>query len=132
MRLRAINVYSAYLGDSEKTKKMTRRLREDSYFLYCDLYSVIKFVDNNLMKQLNIACDQNTDKISIQGSPDGYPQVFVPFDYQEYKALSDTKKKAFWVKQVLEIFEFLAPLMIYDAQKLDKYTTYLKETYLTK
>lgn len=132
MRLRAINVYLAYLGDSEKTKKMTRRLREDSYFLYCDLYSVIKFVDNNLMKQLNIACDQNTDKISIQGSPDGYPQVVVPFDYQEYKALSDTKKKAFWVKQVLEIFEFLAPLMTYDAQKLDKYTTYLKETYLTE
>lgn len=34
MRLRAINIFSASLGDLEKTKKRTALLRKDSDFLY--------------------------------------------------------------------------------------------------
>ena len=33
MRLKSINVYSDYLGDSDKTKAWTRKLRFDSDFL---------------------------------------------------------------------------------------------------
>lgn len=35
MRLKSINVYYDYLGDSEKTKLRTEELRADSDFLDC-------------------------------------------------------------------------------------------------
>ena len=41
MRLRAINVFSAYIGDSEETRRRTGLLRKDSDFLYVEYYNVV-------------------------------------------------------------------------------------------
>lgn len=52
MRLRAINIFSAFLGDSEKTKERTGLLRKDSDFLYLEYYNVVRYCDNDFYKAI--------------------------------------------------------------------------------
>ena len=54
MRLRAINIFSAFLGDSEKTKERIGLLRKDSDFLYLEYYNVVRYCDNDFIKQLTL------------------------------------------------------------------------------
>ena len=66
MRLKSINVYSDYLGDSDKTKALTRELRFDSDFLDHVFYDKIKYVNNSYLKQLNMCCSSSVLEICIQ------------------------------------------------------------------
>ena len=54
MRLRSINVYSEYLGDTEKTRERTRQLRVDSDFMDYIFAKNIKYIDNEYIKQYSI------------------------------------------------------------------------------
>lgn len=65
MRLRAINIFSAFLGDLEKTKERTVLIREESDFLYLEYYNVVRYCDNDFIKQLNVECDENAKEIAV-------------------------------------------------------------------
>ena len=65
MRLRAINIYSASLGDLEKTKERTILIRKESDFLYLEYYNVVRYCNNEFIKQLNVRCDENAKEIMI-------------------------------------------------------------------
>lgn len=65
MRLRAINIFSAFLGDSEKTKERIGMLRKDSDFLYLEYYNVVRYCDNDFIKQLNVECDEKAKEIAV-------------------------------------------------------------------
>ena len=76
MRLRAINIYSAFLGDLEKTKERTALIRKESDFLYLEYYNVVRFCNNEFIKQLNVSCDENAKEIAVrERNSDG--QIFV-------------------------------------------------------
>ena len=53
MRLRAINIFSAFLGDLEKTKERTVLIRKESDFLYLEYYNVVRYCDNDFIKKFN-------------------------------------------------------------------------------
>lgn len=130
MRLRAINVFSAYLGDYEKTKERTRLLRTDSDFLYAEYYKVVKYCDNDFIKQLNVECDENAPKIAVKVKHlNGYSVISMPFRFSSYQSLSDEDKKVFWVEEIEKIFCFLQPLMNYKDNKIVDFINYLNEKY---
>lgn len=130
MRLRAINVFSAYLGDSEKTKEKTRLLRNDSDFLCAEYYKVVKYCDNDFIKQLNIECDENAQEIAVKVEHlNGYSVISMPFRISSYQSLSDEDKKVFWVKEIEKIFHFVLPLMNCKSSKIVDFTNYLNEKY---
>lgn len=74
MRLRAINIFSAYLGDEEETKARTRLLRQEADFLDDEFCCKVKFYDNEFCKQLNLECDGKSKEMSIGkiGLSEGY------------------------------------------------------------
>ena len=130
MRLRAINVFSAFLGDSDKTKERTRLLREDSDFLYMEYYSVVRYCDNDFLKQLNIECDENAEKIAVKRKMiDGYPVISMPFRFSSYQSLSDEDKKVFWVEEIENVFRFILPLMTCNSDQITDFINYLKKKY---
>ena len=130
MRLRAINVFSAFLGDSDKTKERTGLLREDSDFLYMEYYSVVRYCDNDFLKQLNIECDENAEEIAVKRKTiDGYPVISMPFRFSSYQSLSDEDKKVFWVKEIENVFRFVLPLMNCNSDKITDFINYLKKKY---
>lgn len=51
MRLRAINIFSASLGDLEETKKRTALLWKDSDFIYIEYYNVVRYCDNDYLNE---------------------------------------------------------------------------------
>lgn len=48
MRLRAINIYSAFLGDLEKTKERTALIRKNQIFYILNITMWLDFVITNL------------------------------------------------------------------------------------
>lgn len=132
MHLKSINVYSAYLGNPEKTKERTRILREEAGFLDYEFATQIKYCDNEIMKQLNISCSEEIQEMYLDETAIsfGYPKVMMPFDYKKYDILSMEKKKEFWIIKIIEIFEFLYPRMKYDRDKIDNYIECLKAKYI--
>ena len=76
MRLRAINIFSAFLGDLEKTKERTVLIRKESDFLYLEYYNVVRYCDNDFIKQLNVECDENAKEIAVSlKASDGYSVI---------------------------------------------------------
>lgn len=130
MRLRAINIFSAFIGDSEETQRRTRSLRKDSDFLYREYYNVVRYCDNDFLKQLNIECDENTEEIAVKlKSKDGYPIISVPFQFSSYQILSAEEKEFFWVKKIEDVFWFVLPLMNCNSDKITDFINYLNEKY---
>ena len=130
MRLRAINVFSAFLGDSDKTKERTGLLREDSDFLYTEYYNVVRYCDNDFLKQLNIECDENAEEIAVKRKTiDGYSVISMPFRFSSYQSLSDEDKKVFWVEEIENVFRFVLPLMNCNSDKITDFINYLKKKY---
>ena len=130
MRLRAINVFSAFLGDSDKAKERTGLLREDSDFLYMEYHSVVRYCDNDFLKQLNIECDENAEEIAVKRKAiDGYPVISMPFRFSSYQSLSDEDKKVFWVEEIENVFRFVLPLMNCNSDKITDFINYLKKKY---
>ena len=85
MRLRAINVYSAFLGDLEKTKERTALIRKESDFLYLEYYNVVRYCNNEFIKQLNVSCDENAKEIAVSAkNSDGYSIIIMPFNFSSY------------------------------------------------
>lgn len=120
MHLKSINVYSAYLGNPEKTKERTKKLREETEFLDYEYATQIKYCDNKIMKQLNISCGEGIQELYLDETAlsFGYPVVMMPFNYKKYDILSMEKKQEFWIIKLIKIFEFLYPRMQYDRKKL--------------
>ena len=129
MRLKSINVYTDYLGDSGKTKARTRELRLDSDFLDYVFYDKIKYVNNSYLKQLNMCCSSSVLEICIQrDDTEGYPEVAVPFDYSQYVSMSEEEKNLYWINTVEKVFIFLETKMKCQDDKLKRYITCLRES----
>ena len=89
MRLRAINIFSAFLGDLEKTKERTVLIRKESDFLYLEYYNVVRYCDNDFIKQLNVECNENAKEIAVSlKASDGYSVITMPFNFSLYQTLS--------------------------------------------
>ena len=96
MRLRAINIFSAFLGDLEKTKERTVLIRKESDFLYLEYYNVVRYCDNDFIKQLNVECDENAKEIAVRlKASDGYSVITMPFNISLYQTLSTEEKMFF-------------------------------------
>ena len=134
MRLRAINVYSAFLGDLEKTKERTALIRKESDFLYLEYYNVVRYCNNEFIKQLNVSCDENAKEIAVSAkNSDGYSVITMPFNFSSYSILSSEEKNAFWVKEISKVFNFVLPLMKCESdKKIVDFIDYLKEKYIKK
>ena len=134
MRLRAINVYSAFLGDLEKTKERTALIRKESDFLYLEYYNVVRYCNNEFIKQLNVSCDENAKEIAVSAkNSDGYSVITMPFNFSSYQILSSEEKNAFWVKEISKVFNFVLPLMKCESdKKIIDFIDYLKEKYIKK
>lgn len=134
MRLRAINVYSAFLGDLEKTKERTALIRKESDFLYLEYYNVVRYCNNEFIKQLNVSCDENAKEIAVSAkNSDGYSVITMPFNFSSYQILSSEEKNAFWVKEISKVFNFVLPLMKCESdKKIVDFIDYLKEKYIKK
>ena len=131
MRLRAINIYSAWLGDEEDTKKRTRLLRRDADFLDYEFARKVRFYDNDFCRQLNIACDEKATEILVSNPGiEGYPTVTIPFDFSVYEGLTDIGRKIYWVVEIKRIFAFLSDKMNGKSQKISKFVEYLESKYL--
>ena len=131
MRLRAINIYSAYLGNEDDTKRRTRQLRRDADFLDYEFAEKVRFYDNDFCRQLNIACDERATEILISNSGiEGYPTVTIPFDFSVYEGLTETDRKIYWVKKIKRIFIFLSDKMNGKAQKIRDFIEYLENKYI--
>lgn len=131
MRLRAINIFSAFLGDSEKTKERTGLLRKDSDFLYLEYYNVVRYCDNDFIKQLNVECDEKAKEIAVTLKlSDGYSVITMPFNFSLYQSLSTEDKKFFWVKEIIKVFNFVLPLMNCKSnKKISDFINYLNDKY---
>lgn len=134
MRLRAINIYSAFLGDLEKTKERTALIRKESDFLYLEYYNVVRFCNNEFIKQLNVSCDENVKEIAVrERNSDGYSVITMPFDFSSYQTLSLEEKNAFWVEEIIKVFNFVLPLMKCESdKKIIDFIDYLKEKYIKR
>ncbi|WP_304681023.1 hypothetical protein [uncultured Clostridium sp.] len=134
MRLRAINIYSAFLGDLEKTKERTALIRKESDFLYLEYYNVVRFCNNEFIKQLNVSCDENAKEIAVrERNSDGYSVITMPFDFSSYQTLSLEEKNAFWVEEIIKVFNFVLPLMKCESdKKIIDFIDYLKEKYIKR
>ena len=128
MRLRAINIYSAFLGDLEKTKERTALIRKESDFLYLEYYNVVRFCNNEFIKQLNVSCDENAKEIAVrERNSDGYSVITMPFDFSSYQTFSLEEKNAFWVEEIIKVFNFVLPLMKCESdKKIIDFIDYLK------
>lgn len=131
MRLRAINIYSAFLGDLEKTKERTSLIRKESDFLYLEYYNVVRYCDNEFIKQLNVRCDENAKKIVVnEKNSDGYSEITMPFNFSSYQTLSTEEKKTFWAEEITKVFNYVLPLMKCESnKKIIDFLDYLKEKY---
>lgn len=131
MRLRAINIFSAFLGDLEKTKGRTGLIRKESDFLYLEYYNIVKYFDNDFIKQLNVECDENAKEIAVSLKvSDGYSIITMPFNFSLYQSLSPEDKKVFWVQEITKVFNFVLPLMNCKSdKKIIDFITYLNEKY---
>ena len=134
MKLRAINVFSAFLGDLEKTKERTALIRKESDFLYLEYYNVVRFCNNEFIKQLNVSCDENAKEIAVrERNSDGYSVITMPFDFSSYQTLSLEEKNAFWVEEIIKVFNFVLPLMKCESdKKIIDFIDYLKEKYIKR
>ena len=134
MKLRAINVFSAFLGDLEKTKERTALIRKESDFLYLEYYNVVRFCNNEFIKQLNVSCDENAKEIAVrERNSDGYSVITMPFDFSSYQTLSLEEKNAFWVEEIIKVFNFVCPLMKCESdKKIIDFIDYLKEKYIKR
>lgn len=134
MRLRAINIYSAFLGDLEKTKERTALIRKESDFLYLEYYNVVRFCNNEFIKQLNVSCDENAKEIAVrERNSDGYSVITMPFDFSSYQTLSLEEKNAFWIEEIIKVFNFVLPLMKCESdKKIIDFIDYLKEKYIKR
>lgn len=130
MRLRAINVYSSFLGEEHKTKDRTGFLREESDFLYHELYKTTKYINNNYCKQLNLCCNENVNGI-VLGSydSDGYPQIELPFCMDNYMKKTAFEKGLFWVNSLKEVLYLLAEQYEFDEEKVKIFINYLENKY---
>lgn len=130
VRLRTINVFSAYTGETDTTKARTKLLRADSDFLDYEYACVVKYCNNDFCKQLNIACDENASEMFIsEKGLDGYPTISIPFDFLSYQKISPKDKKLFWVSEIKKVFHFLFPMMNCDTKKIEGYIEMLFEKY---
>lgn len=130
MRLKAINIFSSFLGTPFDTRKRTRFLREEAEFLDYELYKTVKYIDNTYCKQLNIECDENINDIII-GAPsfDGYPTTKLPFHLDEYNCKTNYQKGMFWINSLKEIFSLLIKGYEFDKDKIERFLTYLESKY---
>lgn len=131
VRLKSINIYSAYLGNEDDTKTRTRLLRQDTDFLDDEFAEKVRFYDNDFCRQLNIACDEKATEMSINSlGVEGYPTVTIPFDFSVYESLTDTGRKIYWVKEIKKVFNFLSDKMNGKPQKISDYIEYLESKYI--
>lgn len=128
MRLKSINVYSEYLGETEKTRERTKQLREDSDFLDYILAKDIKYIDNEYLKQLNIKCSGFAQKISVCSEFEpGYPEIEIPFDFDKYSSMDEKKIELFWIKTIENVLLFLKPKMNCKDEDINYYIGLLND-----
>ena len=95
----------------EKTKERTVLIRKESDFLYLEYYNVVRYCDNDFIKQLNVECDENAKEIAVSlKASDGYSVITMPFNFSLYQTLSTEEKNVFWVEEITKVFNFVLPL----------------------
>ena len=128
MRLKSINIFSDYLGDTNKTRTRTGELRDDSEFLYYVFSVKTKYVNNFYLRQLNICCSPSVKEICVkQDYSEGYPTIAVPFDYSQYSDMSEDERDTYWIDTVEKVFMFLDSRMKCEDDKLKEYIACLRE-----
>ncbi len=128
MRLKSINVYSDYLGDTEKTRERTGQLRADSEFLDYIFAKKVKYIDNACLKQLNMKCSDSAKEMSIYSElAPGYPEIEIPFDFESYSNLDEEEKVLFWIKTTERALMFLKPKMNCKDEDINHYIELLYE-----
>lgn len=130
MRLKAINIYSSFLGDSAVTRERTGFLRQESDFLHYELCKTIKYINNSYCKQLNIECNENIQNIIIgQFAYCGYPQIELPFNFDNYNRKTAYERGQFWIKSLREIFSALIKKYEFEDEKIEVFFKHLNEKY---
>ena len=82
------------------------------------------------MKQLNIECDENAEKIAVKRKMlDGYPIISLPFQFSSYQFLPAEEKVLFWVEEIEKVFRFVFPLMNCKSDKITDFINYLNKKY---
>ena len=109
-------------------------IRKESDFLYLEYYNVVRFCNNEFIKQLNVSCDENAKEIAVrERNSDGYSVITMPFDFSSYQTLSLEEKNAFWVEEIIKVFNFVLPLMKCESdKKIIDFIDYLKEKYIKR
>ena len=130
MRLKSINIYSSYLGDIAITRERTGFLRQEADFLDYELYKTVKYINNNYCKQLNIECNENIQNIIIGNFEDsGYPQIELPFNYDNYNKKTNYERGQFWISSLREVFLSLIEKYEFEDGKIEDFLRYLSEKY---
>ena len=115
----------------EKTKERTVLIRKESDFLYLEYYNVVRYCDNDFIKQLNVECDENAKEIAVSlKASDGYSVITMPFNFSLYQTLSTEEKNVFWVEEITKVFNFVLTLMKCKSdKKIIDFIDYLNEKY---
>ena len=130
MRLKSINIYSSYLGDTAVTRERTGFLRQESDFLNYVFCKEIKYINNNYCKQLNIECNENVPNVVIgRFDVSGYPHIELPFIFDDYVRKTAYEKGQFWIKSLREIFFALSEKYEFEDEKIEVFFNHLNEKY---
>lgn len=130
MRLKAINVYSSFLGEELATKERTGFLRKEADFLDYELCKSIKYINNSYCKQLNLCCNENTNQVVLgQYVSEGYPKIDLPFDFDDYISKTDFERGLFWINALKYVFTLLMEQYEFDGEKVYTFISYLEDKY---
>lgn len=102
--------------------------------MYLEYYNVVRYCNNEFIKQLNVRCDENAKEITVsEKNADGYSVITMPFNFSSYQTLSFEDKNAFWVEEIIKVFNFVLPIMKCESdKKIIDFMDYLKEKYIKR
>ena len=119
MRFCSINIYSGEEKDGDRKRKLTGMLRRDSDHVV-DLYlQSFKYYNNDICISLNIECDEKIDTPFVEPKilQKGYPVLHIPFDLNNYCAISD--KSSHWMKVIRDSIDYVCELWDWDKSFFD-------------
>lgn len=119
MRFKSINIYSDEEKDGIKKKKITGMLRSDSNRIVDKYLVLLKYYDNDKCKSLNIACNEDINKIYLQDFAEGYPVLHYPFNLSEYEQLNFDKDK-FWLDVINNSIKYVSKKWDWDYSVFEK------------
>ena len=119
MRFNSINIYSDEGKDGIKRKRITCMLRSDSNGIVDKYLALLKYYDNDKCKSLNIACNEDINKIYLQYFAEGYPVLHYPLNLSEYEHL-DSNKDKFWLDVINNSIKYVSRIWDWDYSVFEK------------